>query len=318
MSGTTRLGMHVHAHEVLRCPAARARGSSHDSLVRDHEVLVSAYDRYPISDGVPDLRLPQDRGGTSYDEILPHLSGEEDESVISSLITSMEVMRGDIDGKRVLVAGVGCGTELNIILRFEPAEVYAIDFSDFIVQLNTMPRYRSRAVQFVIGDLCNLPFQENSFDYIISSGIIHHTRSPELAFRNLWSSLRPGGAINFGHIYGQNAHNRLVSVGRWTCEFHKMKPADAKAMLQKRVRVTTAFMRMGLSRIVSRLIPHFGLLELGNPRASYAQNLRSAYDYYLCTYRHTISSDEVFDWFRQVGGEVRRTQKGYIGRKPSS
>lgn len=316
MSGI--LKRHMHMHEVLRCPAARARGSSQDSLVRDHEVLVSAYDRYPIFEEVPDLRLPNDRAGTSYDEILPHLSGEEDESVIGSLLMSMEVMRGDIDGKRVLVAGVGCGTELNMILRFAPAEIYVIDFSNYVAQLNVMPRYRSRAVQFVMGDLCNLPFRENSFDYIISSGIIHHTRSPELAFRNLWSSLRPGGIINFGHIYGQNVHNRLVSFGRWMYEYHKLKPAEAKVMLQKRVRVTTALMRMGLSRLVLRLIPHFGLLELGNPRALYEQQLRSAYDYYLCTYRHNISADEVFDWFRQVGGEARRTKKGYIGRKPSS
>ena len=45
---------------------------------------------------------------------------------------SMSIKKKDISGKKVLIAGVAGGTDLDVILSLNPKKVYAIDF--FLVQ----------------------------------------------------------------------------------------------------------------------------------------------------------------------------------------
>lgn len=50
-------------------------------------------------------------------------------------------------------------------------------------------------IRFVQGNLMALPLAKNSFDFIFSFGVLHHTRDPQTAFRSLLERLRPGGRI---------------------------------------------------------------------------------------------------------------------------
>jgi len=198
----------------LRCPMALARSEIED-LSQNGDVLQSKYGSYPVIDGIPDLRFPEDREATSYDNILPEWQEPSTQpEQMKKLASAMEIQRDDIKGKKVLIAGVGGGTELDLALSFEPEIIYAVDFSSFLRTLSKSNKYSGKNIRYLVGDLCNLPFRENVFDYIISSGIIHHTRSPELAHRNLWRALKPGGCLNYGHIYLENEHNNRVSIDR--------------------------------------------------------------------------------------------------------
>lgn len=49
-------------------------------------------------------------------------------------------------------------------------------------------------------DLMNLPFADNSFDYIHSDGVLHHTPNTKLAMKALYDKVRPGGIFWF-YIY---------------------------------------------------------------------------------------------------------------------
>ena len=48
-------------------------------------------------------------------------------------------------------------------------------------------------------------FKENTFDVIISNGVLHHTYNPKLAFSKLVRVLKPRGIIVIGlyHRYGR-------------------------------------------------------------------------------------------------------------------
>ncbi len=97
--------------ENLICPASLAQSNPVD-LVQDGKELVSAFDRYPIVEGVADLRLTEDRKGTSYDEILPEWdSNELDQDTIVRLAKAFGLKREYVEGKTVLIAGVGGGIE---------------------------------------------------------------------------------------------------------------------------------------------------------------------------------------------------------------
>ena len=52
-------------------------------------------------------------------------------------------------------------------------------------------------------------FKPESFDFIISNGVLHHTFDTETSFKNLLPLLKPGGYIIIGlyHYYGRLATN---------------------------------------------------------------------------------------------------------------
>jgi len=107
--------------------------------------------------------------------------------------------RTDLAGLRVLDAGCGTGTAAVIIARdFPEVEVVGIDLSETSLQ-----HARELAKQFNVGDnlqLRSLPIERvgelnQQFDYIISSGVIHHLDSPDEGLRALTEVLSPSGGI---------------------------------------------------------------------------------------------------------------------------
>jgi len=309
--------IHKELLEDLCCPKALIRSKVLDLEVTD-DGLKSELDTYPVIDGVPDLRHSSDREGTSYDHILPEWEGPvPDENLSLRIAKAMEIEKGDIEGKKVFLAGVGVGTELDMVLQFNPRVVYALDFSSFIVGLSKKDKYIKKNVHFIIGDICNLSFKPGIFDYVISGGIIQHTRSPELAHRCIWSTINKGGHLNYGHPYLESGHNTKISIDRLRKKYHYMKPEKAKRKLLRYSKFYTFLTNSGLLRFLNRnRIRAPFLLELSGKKSEDLQyHYGSAVDYYMCRYRHMIPQEDVFDWFAKVGGEVRRTPKGFLGTK---
>ena len=304
---------------ILCCPAAKAQGREEPLTLSDG--VLTGLDRYPIIEGVPDLRLSEARKGTSYDHILPE--GEPlSQEVVARIAPSMCIDAEDLRGKRVLVAGAGAGTELDLALSCAPAQVYALDFSSHIIALSNMRKYQESPIVWLMGDLCNLPFRNGVFDYALNGGVMQATRSPELAHRNIWYAVRPGGLVNYASIYGDGLHNWRVTIDRNKYQFHRMAPEEAKRKLFRLARVYEFLINKGLLYLYNRLTRgrlRFPLMpELNGTRGLPLSSYRSAFlDYYLCRYRHVIPAEDVMDWFRQVGADAERTPKGWLARKPA-
>ena len=304
----------------LVCPRGKAQGTI-ESLALVDGRLRSSRRSYPVIDGVPDLRMDE-MGDTSYGvihsqrEVERRLEAVEDR--MPALVESLDMRPDEINGARVLLAGAGGGVELALLSRFDPELIVAVDYSAYVRVLRASSGLFHPRTVFLQGDLCNLPFQEDSFDYVINSGVMHHTRSPELAFRNLHGVLRTGGTIVMGHIYAPNDHNRRITVARNRFGFHLMDSQAARDILAGQARRYTRACRWGLLKYLKRYPRLFGMkVELsGRNLTDYEQNMTSACDYYLCEYRHTITPEEVCSWYDHVGMTVERTAKGFRGRKP--
>ena len=214
-----------------------------------------------------------------------------------------------------MVAGVGGGTELNLILNLKPRFVVAIDFSNFLISLSKKYCYENLPILFIMGDLCNIPFKTESFDYIFSGGVIHHARTPELAHRSLWRVLRKKGYLNYSHIYLENLHNRRVTLDRLFYNFHNKNVKNAKTFLRIYCFIYFILVKTRILKLINRKswrLPF--LIELsGNVNAQ--EFYTSAIDYYLPRYRHMIKEEDVFDWFVKCGGSAKRTPKGFISQK---
>jgi SAM-dependent methyltransferase len=102
---------------------------------------------------------------------------------------------------RVLDVGTGTGFVARIAAELGH-QVTAIDLSDGM--LDASPALdRALAITFAIGDAVDPPFPAGSFDVVVSRSLLWTLRQPELAFRNWYKLLAPGGRMVA--IYGLSA-----------------------------------------------------------------------------------------------------------------
>ena len=102
----------------------------------------------------------------------------------------------------------GCGTgQMSIVLSRYARQIYGIDLSKG--SLTEAKQFINsndiKSVHLFRMNIFKLFFKENTFDVIISNGVLHHTYNPKLAFSKLVRVLKPGGIIVIGlyHRYGR-------------------------------------------------------------------------------------------------------------------
>lgn len=102
--------------------------------------------------------------------------------------------------QNIRLLDVGCGPGwLDIVLarRPEVREVTGIDLADNMIHLarENTERLGVNNARFVLADAAELPFEDDSFDLVISTLSLHHWRQPVLALREIRRVLAPGGSM---------------------------------------------------------------------------------------------------------------------------
>lgn len=106
--------------------------------------------------------------------------------------------------KVCLDAGCGGGRFVVALAKLGAKEVQGIDISRKAVDT---ANYRLTARKLNVGNaqeasVLEIPFSDNYFDYVVCSGVIHHTPNPKKGFQELVRVLKPGGRI-FLSVYGK-------------------------------------------------------------------------------------------------------------------
>lgn len=113
------------------------------------------------------------------------------------------------------VLDLGCGTgRYSLYLDSLGHSVTGIDISMDMIEF---AKQKSKQIQFIQGDISNLPFEDNSFDLVVSGLTIHYVRNLEKAINEFSRVLRPGG-----HMIISSVHPWMVALGAHA-EFHDKK-----------------------------------------------------------------------------------------------
>lgn len=97
------------------------------------------------------------------------------------------------EGKKVLEVGCGQGVVLNHLAR-KRARAYGIDMSAVsIARTRAGARELGCDVHVSLSDAENLPFPPESFDAVVSFGVLHHTPDTARSVAEVWRVLKPGG-----------------------------------------------------------------------------------------------------------------------------
>jgi SAM-dependent methyltransferase len=115
---------------------------------------------------------------------------------------------------QVRVLDIGCGTgQLPLYLSLASRRVVGADLSRASLGLGEDFRRRNglSRIQFVQCDLFRVPFPPGTFDYVISTGVLHHTADPARALASITTLAKPGGFVVAGFY---NSYARLPLKAR--------------------------------------------------------------------------------------------------------
>lgn len=96
----------------------------------------------------------------------------------------------EVGPARVLEVGCGWGEFAARVRDEVTVDVVAVDISPRMVELA-----RERGVAAEVGDVCELPFDANSFDSVVANWMLYHAPDIDLALSELARVLRPGGRL---------------------------------------------------------------------------------------------------------------------------
>jgi SAM-dependent methyltransferase len=99
------------------------------------------------------------------------------------------------DGERVLDAGCGTGSlTFALAQRTKTATIEGLDFSPEYISY-AQKRNREPRIAFKVGDICGLPYENASFDRVLSLLVLHFVPSTPRAIEELARVARPGATV---------------------------------------------------------------------------------------------------------------------------
>ena len=218
-------------------------------------------------------------------------AGLRKKEFLYNLGTTAEELRG----KTLLDAGCGNGELTRSVAEYGP-EIVAMDFSRSVEGARKRLFERgfpvSHRVHYLQGNVLELPLRPQSFDFVHSSGVLHHTPSTYRAFRSVSRAPKPGGKLYV--------------------QLYRRRPAWIH-LINASLRAVTTKMPLGLlyglcyaatpvHSALSRLM-HALRGEPAPPRATARERAVQMFDNYSPRYQYRHTVPEIMELFRSEGYE---------------
>ncbi len=151
-----------------------------------------------------------------YGSLHPHAAADfAERSLLPRFVRHLECLGiardAALRGHSFLDAGCGgFAGGVAIAIALGAAEIVGVDLAAANVAEARRRFGRFRQVRIHQDNLLRLALPDNRFDFVYSTGVLHHTEDPERGFRELLRVLKPGGRIYIG-VYGKGGmYNEVV------------------------------------------------------------------------------------------------------------
>ena len=195
-----------------------------------------------------------------------------------------------VSGKLVLDAGTGVGRHADILAGWG-ANVVAVDLSYSVeaARENLINRPNVIVAQADIGEL---PFKPETFDIIISIGVLHHTPDPKKYFKRLVPLLKKGGEIC---IWVYPKEDPYIKRAAWI----PLTSRIPKAWLYRWCRWFVPLAHKNLNNKFIKRIHNF--FPFSTQSLGIENNILDTFDGYSPKYHWLHSPEEVVGWFKEAG-----------------
>jgi ubiquinone/menaquinone biosynthesis C-methylase UbiE len=116
------------------------------------------------------------------------------------------IQYSSLKNSKILEIGCGMGTHAELLCKnVQDIDYTGIDITKRAVEL-TKKRFELKNIngKVIQADAESMPFENETFDYVWSWGVIHHSKNTESIITEIWRVLKPGGKCNI-MIYNKNS-----------------------------------------------------------------------------------------------------------------
>lgn len=267
---------------LLSCPLCH-----HKIQLKDQNLVCTQCSHvFPVINGIPRFVGSENyvqTFGFEWNRFEVQIPTEDDEIFRVKTGWTPEMLRG----KKVLDAGCGSGRYSAVAAKWG-AQVVGMDMS--LAVEKAKKTCAGLDVQILQGDLHNPPLQPESFDFVFSIGVLHHSSDTKKAFQKIANLLKPQGHIAVW-LYKKNT---------WPQE-----------LLNDMLRFITTKLPTGvLMKICSVLAVISGIpvinkvlgriINLGATHPDFRLRHCDAYDWYSPTYQFHHTEAEVTAWAKEL------------------
>jgi SAM-dependent methyltransferase len=226
--------------DLLRCPKSKQPLTLRDitSVDVDGEImeaaLVSGVNVYPVRNGIPRFTEDvSDNASWDYKWRVLDAGVGYNYRVIDKADQAYSVHdtfdRNDHDGLAYrnatgkLALDVGCGVgqySIRLLNDYNPAKLIAFDLTSGVdifrkIMLERYPQYKSKLL-ILQASVFEMPFAEETFDFIFSLGVLMHTGRTLTAIDKVLKLLKNGGEINIWIYCSEPVAYEAIEPGRET------------------------------------------------------------------------------------------------------
>ena len=232
------------------------------------------------------------------------------------LLFNLQVSPDDLRDATLLDGGCGNGELTRAVAEYGP-EIVALDFSRSVEPAQRRLREKSpqvaHRVHYVQANLLELPLLSRSFDFVHTSGVLHHTPSTHRAFRSISRAVKPGGKLYVQLYRRRPTWIHLVNVS--------LRAVTTR--LPMRLLYGLCYVATPVHAALSRLM-HLLRGEPAPPRAIARERAVQMFDNYSPRYQYRHTVPEIFELFKSEGytdlkdvtlGNEARHMLAVLGRK---
>lgn len=214
----------------------------------------------------------------------------------------------------ILDAGAGLGREvINLAKDAKNSIVIGLEFSDCAVNALKNIRGFSNACM-IQGDILNMPFAQDSFDFILSEGVLHHTPNTRGAFSKCCAALRKGGEIafyiyrrkgplrEFADDYLRQVMQEASAEEKWAIARRLTSLGKALADTHATLKMSEDFPELGIKEgetNVQRLVYYNFIKCFWNDRLPFDENMIINFDWYAPKHAHRHTEEEIRGWCKE-------------------
>jgi ubiquinone/menaquinone biosynthesis C-methylase UbiE len=142
------------------------------------------------------------------------------------------------EGDTVLDLGSGGGIDVFRASKLvgEKGRVIGLDATPEMIfrARETAKKYDYRNVEFRLGEIEHMPIESNSVDLVISNCVLNLVPDKQLAFREIYRVLKPGGRIAISDMVATQGGRKIIKPEEWAaCIAGAVTYEEYKAILRE-------------------------------------------------------------------------------------
>jgi len=228
--------------------------------------------------------------------------------------------------KIVFDAGCGKGRHLIASAQFHAKEIIGVDLATGSVKSAFKNTKHLTNVHIIQGNLYHLPFKNNTFDYVYSIGVLHHTPDPKKTFTELVKIIKQKGTIS-AWVYGKEGNWWIIYILN---PIRNMVTSKLPLFILKWISFILTIILQGVLKLIYKPINEINILKPFRnllfyneylyyiSKFPFRENYSIVFDHLLPEIAFYISKDEFISWFQDTQLEqiiiTQKTNNSWRGK----